>query len=205
MNILKSYLKVNKSEYQSTPRKNNHIFIKRKAMKNKQKITALLTFIAITLCLGTTNTFAQQHQYKNNNKANKPNKELIEAQKIAYITEKVGFTPAEAKEFWPVYNEYEAKRKEVRKNAKMQKMDEKKSIDEMTEKEAELIVDEQINEAQKMLDLRKMYHSKFKAILPATKVLKLYEAEKDFQREMIDKLKKRKNQNAEMPTSNPKK
>lgn len=193
MNILKSCLQVIKSEYQSNPHENNLIFIKRKAMKNKQKITTLLTFIVITLCMGATNTFAQQYQHKNSNKANKPNHELIETQKIAYITEKVGFTPAEAKEFWPVYNEYEAKRKEVRKNAKMKKVDEKKSIDEMTEKQAELIVDEQINEAQKMLDLRKMYHAKFKAILPATKVLKLYEAEKDFQREMIDKLKKRKN------------
>lgn len=196
---------MNNSDYPLNKHENNLILIKLKAMKNKLKASTIFTVIVITLCMITTNIFAQQYQHRNSNKANKPNRELIETQKIAYITEKVGFTPAEAKEFWPVYNEYEAKRKEVRKNAKMQKANEMKSINEMTEKEAELIVDEQINEAQKMLDLRKMYHAKFKAILPATKVLKLYEAEKDFQREMIDKLKKRKSQNSEIPTSNPKK
>jgi hypothetical protein len=129
------------------------------------------------------NTHGKQHgdQHKN-----------VEAQRIAFITQELNLTPDEAKVFWPVYNEYDAKRHDLKKSFKESGDLHDKDIDKLTEKEANQILDNQIIEAQKFLDLRKEYHSKFKAVLPAIKVLKLYDAEREFQKILIDKIRQHK-------------
>ncbi len=113
----------------------------------------------------------------------------IQAQKIAYFTQQMNLTPDEAKAFWPVYNEYDAKRHELRKSFKETGGFQKAEYDKLTESEANKMLDSQIIEAQKYLDLRKEYHTKFKSVLPAVKVLKLYAAERDFQKMLMDKIK----------------
>ena len=115
-------------------------------------------------------------------------KEKIEAQRVAFITEKLQLTPAEAQVFWPVYNEYDNKRHELNKGFRNHKGSEKE-IDALTDKEALELADQQLVEAQKMLDLRKEYHNKFKSVLPAKKLLKLYESEREFQKHLIDRIK----------------
>ena len=38
----------------------------------------------------------------------------IESLKIAYITKRLQLTPEESQKFWPVYNQYEAEKKQIR-------------------------------------------------------------------------------------------
>lgn len=116
----------------------------------------------------------------------------IEAQRIAFITQELRLTPEEAKVFWPVYNEYDAKRHELKKSFKESGDFHKTDFDKLTDKEANQILDNQIFEAQKYLDLRKEYHAKFKSVLPAVKVLKLYDAEREFQKMLIDRIRQHK-------------
>jgi hypothetical protein len=118
-----------------------------------------------------------------------PNREKMKAQRIAFITNNLNLTPDEAKTFWPVYDEYELKRQEIVKQYRQQKQAGHQNIDPLTEKEAMDLADSQIIEAQRLLDLRKEYHSKFKQVLPATKILKLYDSERDFQKMLIDRLR----------------
>ena len=113
----------------------------------------------------------------------------VEAQRIAFITQELNLTPDEAKIFWPVYNEYDAKRHELKKSFKESGNFHKTDIDKLSEKEANQILDNQIIEAQKFLDLRKEYHAKFKSVLPAVKVLKLYDAEREFQKMLMEKMR----------------
>ncbi|NBC24749.1 MAG: hypothetical protein GVX78_03945, partial [Bacteroidetes bacterium] len=40
-------------------------------------------------------------------------KEKIESQKVAFITNELNFTPKEAREFWPLYNEHQGKKEEL--------------------------------------------------------------------------------------------
>lgn len=174
-------------------------------MKKTTNIAKILSLVAFFITLTISPAHAQQHQNGRMKKADneRPGRENIEAQKIAFITDKVGLTPAEAKEFWPVYNEYDAKRKEIRKQNKNNFVRDDDELGKLTEKEAEQIIENQMLEAQKMLDLRKEYNNKFKSILSATKVLKLYDAEKDFQKVMIDKLRSKKINKAPMPPAPP--
>lgn len=117
------------------------------------------------------------------------NKEDIEAMKIAFITKKLSLTPEEAKDFWPVYDQYSEKLHELRKKRRQDMKAARDGFDEMSDKEVEAAVDNEIVFRQKELDVQKEYHSKFKTLLPVKKVAKLYSAEDQFKRVLLDKLK----------------
>jgi len=68
--------------------------------------------------------------------------------------------------------------------------DDKKSIDydKISDKEASALADQQIIQMQKMLDVKKAYHAKFKEVLPPKKLLKLYDAEKGFRKQLLKQI-----------------
>ncbi len=114
----------------------------------------------------------------------------IKAQKTAYITSKMELTPEEAQVFWPVYNQYdkelEALRKERREANKAVR-----GAGELTEAEAAAAIDKDLAAQQKELDLRKKYSSEFRKALNARKTLMLGRAERDFNRELLKRLRDR--------------
>lgn len=171
-------------------------------MRTEIKTSKVISLLAIAVFLLQANMMsAQQNRHRNGQYGQHAgNRTKTEAQRVAFITQELELTPDEAKVFWPVYNEYDAKRSELRKSFKNANDIHKPEIDNLTEKEANQMLDNQLIEAQKMLDLRKEYHSKFKAILPAKKVLKLYDAEREFQKILIDRLRQNKKGS---PTGNP--
>lgn len=118
-------------------------------------------------------------------------KENIESMKIAFITQKLDLTPAEAQQFWPVYNQYSDKTQELRKKRKQDHRETKQDFDLLSDKEVEQAVDNEIISRQRELDLQKEYHVKFKTVLPIKKVAKLYAAEDQFKIVLLDKLKDR--------------
>ncbi len=118
-------------------------------------------------------------------------KEKIETMKIGYITKELDLTSEEAQKFWPVYNEYTNKEHELRKSRKAKIKETGKSLDEMSDKEVEAIVDDEIVFRQRELDLQKEYHKQFKSVLPARKVARLYRAEEKFKRELVKKIQEK--------------
>lgn len=150
--------------------------------------TSLILILALLI---QVNPVSAQQKHKTMQHGNQPGTkhEKMEAQRVAFITQQLNLTPEEAQAFWPVYNEYDAKRHEMRKSFRESSDLKKDQLDKLTEAEASQILDNQIIEAQRFLDLRKEYHAKFKSVLPAVKVLKLYESERDFQKMLIDKLR----------------
>lgn len=111
--------------------------------------------------------------------------EKIKAARIAYITEKLGLTPGEAEKFWPVYNEFAQKRKELRAQANV--TDPSKPA-EPTDKEA---VAAQLQLRQKELDLEKEYSNKLLNVVPAQKVMALRKTETDFRNLLIKQIQQR--------------
>lgn len=118
-------------------------------------------------------------------------KENIEAMKIAFLTNKLDLTPEEAQIFWPVYNQYNDKLQELRKKRRLDEREAKKNFEDLSDKELEQAMDNDLAFRQKELDLQKEYNVKFKAVLPIKKVSKLYAAEEQFKRVLLDKLKDR--------------
>lgn len=164
-----------------------------KTQKNLSKVLSLLVLIL------TINVAIAQppppppanHRPPREEKQNE-RKENIEAQKVAFITKKIDLTPEEAQQFWPVFNQYQGKLQELRKKRRQDIKEAKENFEAMTDKDVEQLVDDEIVFRQKELDIQKEFHSKFKTLLPIKKVAKLYQAEEQFKRYLLNELKDRK-------------
>ena len=119
-------------------------------------------------------------------------REKIEAQKVAFITEQLQLTSEEAQKFWPVYNQYSNSKEELTHEFFKGIRRFRPNDDAMSDKDAADLADNYIKHAQKMLDIQKEYHLKFKEILPPKKLLKLYNVEREFQRMLLKRLGERK-------------
>jgi Spy/CpxP family protein refolding chaperone len=113
-----------------------------------------------------------------------PGNEKIEAMKIAYLTKRLQLTPEEAQKFWPVYNQYEAEKKQVRQTTVGAVKDMKEDGD-FTNAEAEQAIAKYIEFKAKDLDLIKKYVIEFRKFLPATKIAKLVTAEEHFKKMLM--------------------
>jgi hypothetical protein len=142
---------------------------------------AKIPFRLLSLAIIMTLTINYGYSQKGPDKQKK--KEMIETQKVSFITKYLDLTTTEAEKFWPVYNEFIAKKQELINKHKGNKIN--KKIDEMTDKEAETLVNQQIIEAQELLDLKKTYLMKYKEVLPMKKLAKLTEAENEFKKYLL--------------------
>lgn len=99
--------------------------------------------------------------------------EKIQALKIAFITQKLDLTSAEAEKFWPVYNEYEHELNNLR----------------MNNKGGDVLENE-----QKLLDIKKKYSPSFEKVLGPQKLNRFFNAEKEFRNVLIKRLKTQRQQ-----------
>jgi hypothetical protein len=118
--------------------------------------------------------------------------EKIESLKIGFLTERLKLTPEEAKVFWPVYNQFQDELEKVRRQRKEGLRNMPEEFANMSDKEIEKIVDNEIGYRQGELDLLKKYHPQFKQVLPIRKVAQLYKAEEDFKRRLLDLIMEKK-------------
>ena len=111
-------------------------------------------------------------------------KERVEALAVAYITEKLDLTVEEAQLFWPVFNEFQEKRKEIRRSFKK-----RQNPEEMSEAEAGEYLEDSLLQEQQMLDLKKEYYGKMASVISVKKVALLPQAEKKFREELIKRVR----------------
>lgn len=117
-------------------------------------------------------------------------KEKLESIKIAYITKELNLSSEEAKQFWPVYDEYKAKLELNRKNLKRNSG--KETRDFLSDKDAENYLQAGIQMRQNEVEIHKEYIEKFKKVISIKKVAKLAQAEESFKRELLEKVRNRK-------------
>lgn len=116
------------------------------------------------------------------------------AEKIAYITDAMELTSAEAEKFWPIYNKCESEKRNSFKIV----IDAYKALEEALQAGKS---DDEINhllnkyiEAQNFgKDIDSKYVLEYRKILPGKKVAKLYIAEESFRRRQIHRLNKNDN------------
>lgn len=116
-------------------------------------------------------------------------RDKIIAARIAYITDQLQLTPEEAEKFWPIYNEFSEKRKELRKEFRH----EKKNPDpnKTQEQNDQELVDLNFKLKQKELDLEKDYSSRLLKVITAQKLKTLPDAERRFRQMILDQIQRR--------------
>ncbi len=139
----------------------------------KTRILIIVIFISATV-------FAQHK---------KPNREKMDALRIAHITSNLDLTQSEAQAFWPVYNENENNRRQFRE-AKKLNHDE---IINLTDAEAEIHLKKMMALEEQKEKQEKLYLKKLIKVLPAKKILLLKNSDHSFRRKVLEQLRQRRN------------
>ena len=120
--------------------------------------------------------------------AQKFDRSKLKALKIAHITEQLDLTEKEAQAFWPIYNANEEAKDKMRSSFIEKRFE---NLEELSEAEAKVHLDEMIKMEEAKLNLDKQYQEKLLKVLSAKKILKLMEADRSFRRKMIQEFRER--------------
>jgi hypothetical protein len=153
-------------------------------MKHIQKIISISALLSIILLFAPN----LKSQEKPGGRATPEQKEKLKSHKIAFITDKLQLSPAEAEKFWPVYNEHEAAMETTHKDFRKSHPFEPEDIDNMSDADANAFIEDHLKHEQLLLDQRKAFIEKLKGVIPSRKILMLMEAEKDFRVEVVRKV-----------------
>ncbi|WP_224744151.1 hypothetical protein [Pontibacter aquaedesilientis] len=139
------------------------------------------TLIFIFLCaltLSGTQTLAQSGRSQDR-------RENVEAAKVAFLTDKMGLTTEQSQKFWPIYNEYENKRREL---VKSYRSGYREDVDQLSEQEAKARLDGMFNTRERELELEKEYVSRYQRVITSNQIIKLYRSEREFTKLLLKKL-----------------
>ncbi|ALW86942.1 hypothetical protein AUC43_18775 [Hymenobacter sedentarius] len=109
----------------------------------------------------------------------------LENAKIAFITNRVALTQDQAQKFWPLYNEFSDRRRELNRNGRLLRRD---VTDGMTDQQIRENFNQSFALRQQELNLEKEYFEKFQKVISLRQVAQLFMAERDFTREVIKRV-----------------
>ena len=140
-----------------------------------RKVTILITVLSFAF---STSLKAQDNYPRG--------KEKIRAAKVGLITNRLNLSEEQAKIFWVVYDEFDKKRSEIRKNIR-QMTAESRNI---TTSDDKILSDlkEVLSLKQKEVDLEKEYLSKFLKTINVRQLSELFKTEQLFNQMLVKKL-----------------
>lgn len=118
-------------------------------------------------------------------------KDNIKSMKIAFITTELNLTPEEATKFWPLFNAFEDKQRDLKKDRLKNYVD-RVDTDKLSEKEAASLVAQMESTEDELHQSRKKFINSLKSVLPSTKILKLRKAEEEFSKRLLQQYRDRK-------------
>lgn len=144
-------------------------------MKTKQLITVLFLMFSITF-------YSQESK-----------KEKIKALKIAYITKDLNLSSSEAEKFWPVYNTFDEKQFTIRmvKMRKIRNELKSKPIDDFSDSEATSLLNQIDILEEESYQIKKKLVTDLQKIISPVKILKLKQAEDNFNKSLLKQYRKR--------------
>lgn len=116
--------------------------------------------------------------------------EKIKAEKISFFTSKLDLKPDEAQAFWPVYNEFEKKRFDIKRQIHEFERMPDEDFAKLSDSEIEKLTNNYIGSFEKDALLLKEYNKQFLKILPKKKVLMMYRTENEFRSHLIREYKR---------------
>jgi len=121
-------------------------------------------------------------------------REQIKSLKVAFITDELNLTPDEATKFWPLFNAYEEKQQEIKKQrlkGYLERMDDN-SLDRLSDKDAANMLAQIESSEDELYQARKKFVASLKGVISPLKILKLRKAEENFNRKLLQQYRDRK-------------
>ena len=143
------------------------------------------TFLTILMLSVFTIGFTQPNRDKM--------RQRIKAEKIAFITEKLDLTEAEAVKFWPIYNKHETTRRDIKKKYLIPIKKKTHRNENISETEADNLLKDLITAENKMHEAKITLVKDLKGSIPAIKIIKLKAVEDAFNKKLLERLKRFRN------------
>ena len=131
--------------------------------------------------------------------AQNPNRDKVNAYKIAFFTRKLNLSPAEAEKFWPVYNEFQNQKTLIQQDRMSIMKDFNQNESTLNDKQLDEMADKLVADMVKESTLAVTFNKRIKEVLAPAKVIKLYQAENQFKAELLSELKNARQQQKGMP------
>lgn len=112
-----------------------------------------------------------------------PLTDRMKAMKVAFITEKLGLTPEQSQGFWPVYEEFQNKQRDIRQASRPGK-----NINQMSDVELEKHLYQNLENEAQLLELKRTYLERFQEVITIRQIALLQKAERDFNRQVVERL-----------------
>ena len=138
------------------------------------KRIALFTIVTLILFLCLSGMAMAQDKPADTNQLVR---EKIQADKKLFVAENMQLTEAEAKAFWPVYENYQKDLGKIVDRAKKLIEDYAKNYQSMTDATAKKLLDDMISIENDRLKLKKDYLPKFRKVLSDKKTARYYQLE----------------------------
>ena len=142
-------------------------------MKTEGRMILIMMALALVLSLSGLPALAQDKPADNMQLF----LEKIKADKRLLVAENLQLTEAEAKAFWPVYDQYQNELFLIRVRTGKLINDYAAAYEKMTTGIAQRLLDESMTIETLRLSLNKAYLPKFRKVLPQTKVVRYYQIE----------------------------
>jgi hypothetical protein len=116
--------------------------------------------------------------------------ERIKAQKVAFITERLNLSPKEAQMFWPIYNAFEDKTNELRRND-LKEVRQAMQRGNLTDTEAQQVLDKFMSVEEQLFEAKKQLVKDLRKVIPAQKIIQLKASEDAFNKKLMKMLQQR--------------
>ncbi len=117
--------------------------------------------------------------------------EKLTAYKIAFFTQRLDLTPAEAEKFWPLYNDFSARRNKLLADRlslmRYASQNEANMSDEELSSTADRLAKSFSDEATMVVT----FNTDLKKVLPPAKVIRLYQIENQYKQQLLRELNQR--------------
>lgn len=129
----------------------------------------------------STSLMAQQRRTPDRQQDRSYDKEKLESARIAFITNRLSLTPAQAEKFWPLYNQNMEKRSELmREMTRINRTDTK----DITETRATELINRKLEIQQNLLDIEKSFMREITGVISPAQALQLGGVNRDFTRQL---------------------
>lgn len=157
--------------------------------------------IIILLLISSLPAWSQQRR-----EMSKEDREKIQTARIAFITNRLQLTSDVAKNFWPIFNEFETDKQELSKKYNQQKRNlvAPEDFRNMSDDNASKMLDMYFDQKEAELKLEREYMKKFQEVLTRRQVWSIIRFEGDFRREFMNKLRKRRKEDKPINKGNTK-
>ena len=114
----------------------------------------------------------------------------VRAQKAAYITQRLNLSIEKSQSFWPIYNEFEDKMFTLKQQRFGDGKRKHQNIEELSDDEIQELLTNRFKHEEEVIRLKREYHDKYLNVLSIREVAMLYEAEHEFRKELIHRLRR---------------